>query len=94
MIEVVVAIISGLTLIAVAFISRKVEKVHVLVNSRLATVLARVDQLTKKLESSNVAVPDAPPVPAAALRPDDGAVKSMSLLVIVLIVVLLVLVLR
>ena len=42
---------------------RKVQAVHVLVNSQLSTMMERVDQLTGALHSAGVEVPD---------RPDSG----------------------
>jgi len=39
---------------------RKIEEVHVIVNSRMASVLARVEQLTSALETSDTDVPDDP----------------------------------
>ena len=37
---------------------QKIQEVHLLVNSQLDTVLKRVQQLTKALESSDTDVPD------------------------------------
>lgn len=40
--------------------SRKIEQVHVIVNSRMTSVLERVDQLTAALEAAGTDVPDDP----------------------------------
>jgi hypothetical protein len=42
---------------------RKVQAVHVLVNSQLSSVLGRVDQLTRALTNAGVDVPRSLPVP-------------------------------
>lgn len=47
-----------------------VQQVHVLVNSRLSTALARLDQLTEALQGSDTAVP---PVPHDRKEDGDGA---------------------
>jgi len=39
---------------------RRIEQVHVIVNSRMTAVLERVDQLTEALEGSDTAVPPDP----------------------------------
>jgi hypothetical protein len=39
---------------------QKIQEVHVLVNSQLSAVVARVDQLTKKLRDAGVDVPGKP----------------------------------
>ena len=41
----------------------KVDEVHRLVNSRLSSVLDRVEQLTETLQASNVEIPDDPAHP-------------------------------
>jgi light-regulated signal transduction histidine kinase (bacteriophytochrome) len=41
--------------------NKKIQEVHVLVNSQLSTVLARVTQLTATLEKSDTEVPPYPP---------------------------------
>jgi len=38
-------------------LSKKIQEVHVLVNSQLQTVLARVDQLTEALDQAEIPVP-------------------------------------
>ena len=38
----------------------KIQEVHVLVNSQLSTVMGRVDQLTKALNSAGVDIPTDP----------------------------------
>lgn len=47
---------------------RRIAEVHVLVNSQLASVLARVDQLTGALTDAGADVPDPPAVPPPASR--------------------------
>jgi sensor domain CHASE-containing protein len=38
-------------------LTRAVQEVHVIVNSRMTAVLARVEQLTNALETSDTAIP-------------------------------------
>lgn len=42
---------------------QNVKKIHVLVNSRMTSVLNRVDQLTRALVNSGIRVPDDPDEP-------------------------------
>jgi hypothetical protein len=54
-------IITFVTSVAgLAGLRRKVQEVHVLVNSQLTTVLERVTQLTGSLEAAGIDVPDPP----------------------------------
>jgi hypothetical protein len=43
--------------------NRKIQEIHILVNSKFTTVVDRVDQLTKALEEARVDVPPEPRKP-------------------------------
>ena len=50
----------GTALVGFLTVLKRIKEVHVIVNSRMTTVLARVDQLTEALEGSNTDVPEDP----------------------------------
>lgn len=52
--------VSVMTLIRLFRTERKIQEVHVLVNSQLSKVLARVTQLTSTLEEADIEVPESP----------------------------------
>lgn len=58
---VLIMLVAGIASIFVnVSIARNVKAIHVLVNSRMTSVLERVEQLTKVLEKSGVEVPPDP----------------------------------
>lgn len=57
---VVVLLTTIVTLVLTLVNKRKVEQVHVLVNSQMTAVVARVEQLVKALEASDTEVPPPP----------------------------------
>lgn len=60
----VVAVATLITaLLGIAGLFRKVKEIHVLVNSQLSQMMARVEQLTKAMEAAGMQVPP---------RPGDG----------------------
>lgn len=56
----VTILVAATTLVKLLKTDKKVQQVHVLVNSQLSTVLARVTQLTGSLEKAGVEVPPKP----------------------------------
>jgi hypothetical protein len=52
--------VSVMTLIRLFRTERKIQEVHVLVNSQLSKVLARVTQLTSTLEEADIEIPESP----------------------------------
>jgi hypothetical protein len=52
--------VSAVTLYRLVLTDRKVQEVHVLVNSQLSAVVARVTQLTDTLKHAEVDVPPPP----------------------------------
>lgn len=60
-VAVVVAALTGLvTAVGVFIVKVRVEKVHVMVNSRQDRMEARIEELSGTLREANVAVPEAP----------------------------------
>lgn len=55
--------VSAATLYRLIRTDGKLDEVHVLVNSQLAAVLARVAQLTLTIEKADIEVPPEPPPP-------------------------------
>jgi hypothetical protein len=58
---VLVTALIGLGTAILGFLNRKkIDQVHVLVNSQLHTVLERVEQLTESMREQGATVPDSP----------------------------------